>query len=93
MLLEAMTYRFRGHSMGDPERYREAAEVHKWQESDPIGIYRCYLCEHDIATDEEMDEVDNRSAQIVDEAVQFAESSPEPSPEELYEDIYVSEQC
>jgi pyruvate dehydrogenase E1 component alpha subunit len=93
MLLEAMTYRFRGHSMGDPERYREAAEVHKWQESDPIGIYRCYLCEHGIATDEEMDVVDNQAAQIVDEAVQFAENSPEPSPESLYENIYTSEQC
>ena len=45
MLLEVITYRFRGHSMGDPERYRKQEEVHKWQENDPIGIYRKYLVE------------------------------------------------
>ncbi len=93
MFLEAMTYRFRGHSMGDPERYRNAEEVHKWQENDPIGIYRLYLCNKGIATDQELNEVDTRGLQIVDEAVQFAENSPEPSPEALYENIYVSEQC
>ena len=43
MFLEVMTYRFRGHSMGDPERYRKAEEVHKWQENDPIGIFRLYI--------------------------------------------------
>ncbi len=93
MFLEVMTYRFRGHSMGDPERYRKVEEIHKWQENDPIGIFRRYLCEKGIATDEELDEEDNRGMQIVNEAVQFAENSPEPSPEELYENIYVSEQC
>ncbi len=41
--LRSMTYRFRGHSMGDPERYRKQDEVHKWQENDPIGIYGKYL--------------------------------------------------
>jgi pyruvate dehydrogenase E1 component alpha subunit len=93
MFLEAMTYRFRGHSMGDPERYRKVEEVHKWQESDPIGIYRRYLCEQQIATDQELDEADDRGAKIVEEAVRFAENSPEPSPEDLYRDIYASEQC
>jgi pyruvate dehydrogenase E1 component alpha subunit len=93
MFLEVMTYRFRGHSMGDPERYRKAEEVHKWQENDPIGIFRLYLCNEGIATDQELDAVDNHGLQVVEEAVQFAESSPEPSPEELYKDIYVSEQC
>jgi pyruvate dehydrogenase E1 component alpha subunit len=93
MFLEVMTYRFRGHSMGDPERYRKAEEVHKWQENDPIGIFRLYICNQGIATDQELDVADNRAAEIVEEAVQFAENSPEPSPEELYKDIYVSEQC
>ena len=45
MFLEIMTYRFRGHSMGDPERYRKAEEVHHWQENDPIGIFRKYIIE------------------------------------------------
>jgi len=93
MFLEATTYRYRGHSMGDPERYRKAEEVHKWQESDPIGIYRHYLADHEIATEQELDEREKEAERIVEEAVQFAESSPEPAPEALYENIYVSEEC
>ena len=93
MFLEVMTYRFRGHSMGDPERYRKVEEVHKWQENDPIGIYRRKLIEMGVATEEELNQQDNQAFEIVEEAVQFAESSPEPEPEELYANIYVSEQC
>jgi pyruvate dehydrogenase E1 component alpha subunit len=92
MFLEAMTYRFRGHSMGDPERYRKAAEVHQWQESDPIGIYRRYLIENNIATEAELNEQDDEGLKVVEEAVNFAESSPEPAPETLYENIYADEQ-
>lgn len=93
LFLEVMTYRFRGHSMGDPERYRKAEEVHKWQESDPIGIYRRYLVAHDLSTDKELDEQDIEAEHVIEEAVQFAENSPEPTVEDLYADIYVSEQC
>ncbi|MBE0695600.1 MAG: pyruvate dehydrogenase (acetyl-transferring) E1 component subunit alpha [Anaerolineaceae bacterium] len=90
--LEVMTYRFRGHSMGDPERYRKQEEVHKWQENDPIGIYRKKLVEKGIATEDELNANDTEGEKIVEDAVQFAESSPEPSLEDLYSDIYVSEQ-
>jgi pyruvate dehydrogenase E1 component alpha subunit len=90
-MLEIMTYRFRGHSMGDPERYRKADEVHKWQEEDPIGIYRKYLVAGEIATDAELDQQDTDSLAEVVDAVEFAESSPEPGPEELYQHIYVEE--
>jgi pyruvate dehydrogenase E1 component alpha subunit len=93
MFLEVITYRFRGHSMGDPERYREQEEVHKWRENDPIGIYRRCLIEKEIATEEELNEQDNIGFETVEEAIQFAESSPEPEPDQLFEDIYVSEQC
>ena len=93
MFLEVMTYRFRGHSMGDPERYRKQEEVHKWQENDPIGVYRKYILENKIATEEELNATDDQSFKEVDEAVQFAESSPEPTPDQLYADIYVSEEC
>lgn len=86
--LEVITYRYRGHSMGDPERYRKAEEVKKWQENDPIGIYRSYLIENDIAEEEELNELDSQVENEVQQAVQFAESSPEPEPEALYEDIY-----
>jgi pyruvate dehydrogenase E1 component alpha subunit len=86
--LEIMTYRYRGHSMGDPERYRKTDEVKKWQENDPIGIYRRHLVEQGIATDADLDGVDARVDLEVQEAVQFAESSPEPAPEALFEHIY-----
>ncbi len=88
-LFEAITYLFRGHSMGDPERYRKSEEVHHWEESGPIGVYRKYLIENKIATDEELNEQDSLAAKEVQEAVEFAESSPEPAPEELFADIYV----
>jgi pyruvate dehydrogenase E1 component alpha subunit len=91
--LEVMTYRFRGHSMGDPERYRKQEEVHKWQENDPIGIFRKKLLEKGIATEEELNANDTEGGKIVEDAVQFAENSPEPTLEDLYSDIYVSEQC
>jgi pyruvate dehydrogenase E1 component alpha subunit len=93
MFLEVRTYRYRGHSMGDPERYRKPEEIHKWQESDPIGIYRKFLMDNNIASEQELNEQDDLGTKIVDESVQFAESSPEPAPEALYENIYVSEQC
>ena len=88
-LLEVMAYRFRGHSMGDPERYRKAEEVHQWEEPGPIAIYRKYLLENKIATEEELNEQDDLAMQEVQEAVEFAESSPEPAPEELFTGIYV----
>ena len=88
-LLEIMTYRYRGHSMGDPERYREKEEVKKWEEEDPIGIFRRYLLKEEIATEEELDEQDDEAEKIVEEAVEFAESSPNPEKEALFENIYV----
>jgi pyruvate dehydrogenase E1 component alpha subunit len=90
-LLEILTYRYAGHSMGDPERYRKSDEVKKWHEQDPIGIYRAYLMREKIAGENELDDIDERILQEVSEAVAFAEASPNPSPEELYTDLYVEE--
>ncbi len=87
-LLECDTYRFRGHSMGDPERYRKHEEVLKWEESDPIGIFRKYLTENKIATAKALDDIDAQTLSEVDRAVEFAETSPEPTTEELYKDVY-----
>lgn len=87
-LMEVVTYRYRGHSMGDPERYRQIEEVKRWQENDPIGIYRRYLESQSIATAQELDALDQRVEEEVAEAVRFAEESPEPPPEALFEDIY-----
>lgn len=87
-LLEAVTYRFRGHSMGDPERYRKQEEVKKWQENDPIGIFRAYLTANNAATEAELDALDEKAQAETDKAVEFAEASPEPGMEELFKDIY-----
>jgi pyruvate dehydrogenase E1 component alpha subunit len=90
-LLEIVTYRFLGHSMGDPERYRESDEVQKWKDDDPIGIFRKHLLEngfHDAAT---LDAEDEKVEQEILQAVEFAERSPDPEPEALFEDIYIDE--
>ena len=87
-LLEVVTYRYRGHSMGDPERYRKAEEVKKWQENDPIGIFNKYLLEKKTATRKQLDEIEARVEDEVAKAVEFAETSPEPAMEELFTDLY-----
>jgi pyruvate dehydrogenase E1 component alpha subunit len=86
--LEVVTYRFRGHSMGDPERYRQKEEVEKWQEEDPIGIYHRELLKEKIASKEELDDLEMKVEAEVQDAVEFAEASPEPAPEELFTHIY-----
>src|SRR5512134_2129899 len=90
-LLEVDTYRFRGHSMGDPERYRKQEEVKKWQETDPIGIFRKHLIEKKTAAAKALDEIEARVEEEVNKAVEFAEQSPEPPLEELFKDIYADE--
>jgi pyruvate dehydrogenase E1 component alpha subunit len=86
--LEVDTYRFRGHSMGDPERYRKAEEVKQWQENDPIGIFNKYLLDKKVTTRKGLDEIEARAEGVVQKAVEFAEASPEPALEELFTDIY-----
>ena len=90
--LEVDTYRFRGHSMGDPERYRKAEEVKQWQENDPIGIFNKYLLEKKTATRKGLDEIEARVEEEVNKAVEFAETSPEPAMEDLFTDIYADEE-
>lgn len=87
--LEIVTYRYMGHSMGDPERYREKKEVEKWKEDDPIGIFRKKLISQKTATAKTLDDIETRAMQDAESAVQFAENSPEPAPEALFENVYV----
>jgi pyruvate dehydrogenase E1 component alpha subunit len=87
--LEAMTYRYRGHSMGDPERYRESDEIEKWRRDDPIGIFRKRLIEDEGMEAKKLGAEEVRAESVVEEAVQFAESSSNPSPETLYDYVYV----
>jgi len=89
--LEIITYRYRGHSMGDPERYRQADEIKRWQENDPIGILRNVLIGEKIVTEAKLDAIDAQVEDEVQAAVQFAESSPDPEPEALFENVYAGE--
>lgn len=86
--LEIATYRFEGHSMGDPERYREKGEVEKWEKSDPIGIYNRYLIKEKIATLANLEKIEKEAQEEVATAVEFAINSPDPSLDTLYDHIY-----
>jgi pyruvate dehydrogenase E1 component alpha subunit len=89
VLIEAITYRFRGHSMADPERYRSREEVAAWRQRDPLPVFGSQLQEAGIVSDEQLTEIDAQAMATVDAAVEFAEASPFPEPESLYDDIYV----
>lgn len=90
--LEMITYRFEGHSMGDPLRYRTKDEVEKWREDDPIGILERYLGQEYGVSEEELDTIDKEVEEVVEESVRFAEESPLPALDTLFDNIYVEEQ-
>jgi len=77
--------------MGDPERYRSHEEVTKWEKNDPIGIFHKYLVKNKHATETELEQSANEAASEIQEAVRFAEESPDPAPEVLFSDVYVKE--
>jgi pyruvate dehydrogenase E1 component alpha subunit len=87
--LEVNTYRFEGHSMGDPLRYRTKDEVEKWRAEDPIGILERHILKEKAATEAELDKIEEEVEGVLAEAVKFAEESPFPAPEALFEGIYV----
>jgi pyruvate dehydrogenase E1 component alpha subunit len=87
--LEMITYRFEGHSMGDPLRYRAKDEVEKWREDDPIGILERHLFKEKLATKDELEQIDDQVEKVIAEAVEFADQSPFPALETLFDHIYV----
>ncbi len=89
LLVEAVTYRFRGHSMADPEQYRSKEEVAQWRARDPIPAFGDLLVAEGVIDDAEREAIDARAIERVDAAVEFAEGSPFPAPESLYDDVYV----
>jgi pyruvate dehydrogenase E1 component alpha subunit len=89
--LEICTYRFRGHSMGDPEKYRSKEEVKKFEERGPIDNFSGFLTKNGIAEKNELDEIVQDVEREVEEAVRFAHESPEPADEALFEHIYAEE--
>ena len=90
-LIEAMTYRFRGHSLADPDELRSKEEKEFWLSRDPIKRLSAYLMEKNLATPEELKEIENKIQAVVDESVQFAENSPEPDPSELYRYVFAED--
>jgi pyruvate dehydrogenase E1 component alpha subunit len=88
-LVEAFTYRFRGHSAADPEVYREKEEVEEWRKKDPIGTFVDRLVSEGVISDDDFEEIKAEADRIVTEAVEFADASPEPPLESLYENLYV----
>ncbi|MDB9481139.1 thiamine pyrophosphate-dependent enzyme, partial [Dolichospermum circinale CS-537/05] len=91
-LIEAMTYRFRGHSLADPDELRSKEEKEFWFARDPIKKLAGYLLEQNLATEAELKDIERKIQGIIEEAVKFAQSSPEPDPSELYRFIFAEDE-
>jgi len=89
--LEIKTYRYRGHSMSDPAKYRTKEELEEYKEKDPINQVLKTIMSNQWATEEEIEAINEKIRNIVEESVQFAEESPYPNIDELYKDIYMQE--
>jgi pyruvate dehydrogenase E1 component alpha subunit len=88
--IEAQTYRLRGHSIADPADYRPEEEEKYWQARDPLPRFQNWLLEQELASEEELDEINASVEEEIVAAAEFAESSPFPSPEDLYDGVYTS---
>ena len=88
-LVEAVTYRYRGHSMADPEEYRSREEVEEWRRHDPIETFGDRLKEGGVLSADELERLDAEAMATIDDAVEFADGSPFPELDSLYDDIYV----
>jgi pyruvate dehydrogenase E1 component alpha subunit len=89
ILVEAVTYRFRGHSMADPEQYRTKEEVARWRERDPLISFGDRLVSEGVLDEDARRAIDEAAMARVDAAVEFADASPFPPAESLYNDVYV----
>ncbi len=90
-LLDIRTYRYKGHSMSDPQKYRTKEELHEWMEKDPIDHVLDVIKENKWLTDKKIKEIQDWVKKEVQESIEFAENSPYPEAHELYEDVYVEE--
>jgi pyruvate dehydrogenase E1 component alpha subunit len=88
-LLEMKTYRYRGHSVSDPQKYRSKDEVEDYKNQDPITKVHSTILENKFATIEELNAIDEKIAGIVEASVKFAEESPWPDDSELLKDVYI----
>jgi pyruvate dehydrogenase E1 component subunit alpha len=88
-LVEAVTYRFRGHSMADPEEYRTKEQVEEWRKRDPITVFKQRVVDEGLIGEDDFKSLDEQAVKRIDEAVEFADNSPFPDLDSLYDDIYV----
>ena len=90
-LLELKTYRYKGHSISDPQKYRSKEEVDDYKDQDPINKVVKTILENNFATQVEIDAINNKIDALVEESVKFAEESPWPDDSEVYKDVYVND--
>ncbi len=90
-LLEFRTYRYKGHSMSDPAKYRTKEELEEYKAKDPIEQVREVLLSNKYATEADLEAIDKKIKEEVEASVKFAEESPYPAPEEAFKDVYVQE--
>ncbi len=88
-LLEMKTYRYKGHSVSDPQKYRSKEEVDEYKDQDPIVKVANTILENAFASKEDLQAIDQRIMAIVDESVRFAEESPWPDDDEVLKDVYI----
>jgi len=89
--LEVKTYRYKGHSVSDPAKYRTKEEVQEYKDRDPVNMTESHILKEKIATEDEIKEIKSNAKKEIDDAVKFAEESPYPDPAELYTDNYLQE--
>ncbi|WGT67938.1 pyruvate dehydrogenase (acetyl-transferring) E1 component subunit alpha [cyanobacterium endosymbiont of Epithemia clementina EcSB] len=90
-LIEALTYRFRGHSLADPDELRSSDEKEFWGGRDPINKLTTYLVERNLADNQELENIKKQVQEKIDQAVQFAQDSPEPNANELYRYVFAED--
>jgi pyruvate dehydrogenase E1 component alpha subunit len=90
-LLEMKTYRYKGHSVSDPQKYRTKDEVEEYKDQDPITKVTKTILDNNFATEGELKAIDDKITLIVDASVKFAEESPWPDDSEVYKDVYIDQ--
>lgn len=90
-LIEVLTYRYKGHSRSDKQVYRTKQEVKEWQERDPIARFESWLIENGLLEREQADAIRREALRAIEEAVAFADASPEPDPATLLDEVYYEE--
>ncbi len=91
-LIECLTYRFRGHSLADPDEMRSKDEKEAWLARDPLKKLATHLTQKKLAQAKDLKEIEQRIQAVIDEAVQFAQTSPEPDASELYRFVFAEDQ-